>query len=164
MAKESSFQPAPELETKPSKINLTIQEKIDELKSVSSDVLNLLSNFGIAALFLDKAFRIRRYTPALSQLMSLSPSDIGRPIEEILLHFTDDALLDDAHRVLVNLTPLAKEVQADEGGWHLLPEATEPWKRSRNSSRPPTTNWRASAIPFPMTCGRRCGPSMGTAG
>ena len=61
---------------------------------------NLLASTSIATVFLDKAFRIKRYTPAITRLMSLIPSDMGRPIGDILMRFTDESLLDDARRVL----------------------------------------------------------------
>jgi PAS domain S-box-containing protein len=100
-------------------INLRLQEKVDELESVNNDVVNLLASTSIATVFLDKAFRIKRYTPAITQLMSLIPSDRGRPLGDILMRFTDEALLDEARLVLVDLTPRAKEVRADDGRWHI---------------------------------------------
>ena len=100
-------------------INIRLQEKVDELESANNDVVNLLASTSIATLFLDKQFRIRRYTPAITRLMSLIPSDLGRPIGDILLRFTDEALPDDARRVLVDLAPLSREVQADDGHWYI---------------------------------------------
>ena len=100
-------------------INVRLQEKVDELESANNDVVNLLASTSIATLFLDKQFRIKRYTPAITRLMSLIPTDLGRPIGDILMRFTDEALLDDARRVLVDLTPLTREVQADDGRWYI---------------------------------------------
>jgi PAS domain S-box-containing protein len=100
-------------------INVRLEEKINELESVNNDVTNLLTSTSIATVFLDRAFRIKRYTPAITELMSLIPSDMGRPIGDILLRFTDEALLNDARHVLVDLTPLSKEVRADDGRWHI---------------------------------------------
>jgi two-component system CheB/CheR fusion protein len=67
--------------------------------------------------FLDKQFRIKRCTRAITRLMSLIPTDLGRPFADILLRFTDVALMEDARRVLIDLTPLSREVQADDGRW-----------------------------------------------
>ena len=100
-------------------INIRLQEKVDELESTNNDVVNLLASTSIATLFLDKGFRIKRFTPAITGLMSLIPTDLGRPIGDILMHFTDEALLDDARRVLVDLAPLSREVQADDGRWYI---------------------------------------------
>jgi two-component system CheB/CheR fusion protein len=100
-------------------INLRLQEKVDELESTHNDVLNLLASSNIATVFLDKAFRIKRYTPAVTGLMSLIPSDLERPLGDILLRFADPALLDDARLVLTDLTPRVREVRADDGRWHI---------------------------------------------
>ncbi len=61
-------------------INVRLQEKVDELESANNDVVNLLASTSIATLFLDKQFRVKRYTPAITRLMSLIPTDMGRPI------------------------------------------------------------------------------------
>ncbi len=61
-------------------INVRLQEKVDELESANNDVVNLLASTSIATVFLDKEFRVKRYTPAITRLLSLIPSDLGRPI------------------------------------------------------------------------------------
>ncbi len=99
--------------------NLRLQEKVGELESTNNDVVNLLASSSIATVFLDKKFRIKRYTPAITRLMSLIPSDIGRPIADVLRRFTDETLLEDARRVLVDLTPRSREVRSDDGGWYI---------------------------------------------
>ena len=96
-------------------INGRLQEKMDELEDTNNDVVNLLSSTSIATVFLDKDLKVKRYTPAMTRLLSLIPSDVGRPIADVLPRFRDEELLDSARRVLVDLTPLAKEVQADDG-------------------------------------------------
>jgi len=100
-------------------INIRLQEKVDELESTNNDVVNLLASASIATLFLDKGFRIKRFTPAITGLMSLIPTDLGRPIGDILMRFTDEMFLYDARRVLVDLAPLTREVQADDGRWYI---------------------------------------------
>jgi PAS domain S-box-containing protein len=100
-------------------INTRLEEKVEELESVNNDILNLLSSTNIATVFLDRELKIRRYTPASMRLFSLIPSDVGRPIAEVLRRFSDEALLGDALRVLADLTPLAREVQAEDGGWYI---------------------------------------------
>ena len=100
-------------------INTRLQEKVDELEGVNNDVINLLSSTDIATVFLDKDLRVKRYTPAITRLFSLIPSDIGRYLGDVLRKFSDEALLSDARRVLANLTPLSAEVQDDDGRWHI---------------------------------------------
>ncbi len=100
-------------------INIRLQEKVEELEGVNNDVVNLLSSTNIATVFLDKDLRVKRYTPAITRLLSLIPSDTGRHIGDVLRKFSDDMLLDDSRRVLACLTPLSAEVQADDGRWYI---------------------------------------------
>ena len=100
-------------------INARLNEKLDELENTNNDVVNLLSSTAIATLFLDKKLRINRFTPAVTSLFSLIPSDTGRSIADVLRRFTDEELLTDAHRVLTDLTPAAREVLADDGRWYM---------------------------------------------
>ena len=99
-------------------INARLQEKVGELEGTNNDVLNLLASTAIATVFLDKELRVKRFTPASTRLLSLIPSDLGRPVADVLRRFADEMLLDDARRVLRELTPLAKEIQADDGRWY----------------------------------------------
>jgi two-component system, chemotaxis family, CheB/CheR fusion protein len=99
-------------------INARLQEKVGELENTNNDVLNLLSSTAIATVFLDKELRVKRFTPASTRLLSLIPSDQGRPVADVLRRFTDETLLDEARRVLAELTPLAKEVQAEDERWY----------------------------------------------
>ncbi|HZW07557.1 MAG TPA: PAS domain-containing protein, partial [Phycisphaerales bacterium] len=69
----------------------------------------------IAVVFLDTQFRIRRFTPAVRELLDLIPADIGRPLTDLARKFTDPALLDDAKTVLERLIPIEREVEATDG-------------------------------------------------
>jgi two-component system, chemotaxis family, CheB/CheR fusion protein len=100
-------------------INARLQDKVEELEGVNNDVINLLSSTNIATVFLDKELKVKRYTPASTRLFSLIPSDIGRPIRDILRHFADSVLLEEAARVLADLTPLSKEVRCEDGRWYI---------------------------------------------
>ena len=100
--------------------NTQLESKIAELEATNNDLDNLLTSTNIATLFLDRSFRIRRFTPAATRLFSLIPSDIGRPIGDIAQKFTDPALLSDAAAVLQQLDRRRRrEVQAHDGRWYV---------------------------------------------
>jgi len=81
----------------------------------TTDVLdNLLSSTGIATLFLDAEFRIKRFTPVTNRLFNLISTDVGRPISDISRKFRDPDLLTDAKAVLERLTPIDKEIFTEE--------------------------------------------------
>ncbi len=96
-------------------VNNELEASVQELESANNDMNNLLSSTDIATVFLDQDFCIRRYTPAVNELMSLIPSDIGRPFSDIALRFKDERLMDDARKVLEKLTPIESQVTNTEG-------------------------------------------------
>jgi two-component system, chemotaxis family, CheB/CheR fusion protein len=109
-------------------VNSQLQRKIEELEDTTNDVANLLASTDIATVFLDRQFRIRRFTPAMSGLVEVMESDIGRPFRHLAARFTDERLMDDARRVLETLVPIEAEVPGDDEAWYLrrvLPYRTQ---------------------------------------
>ncbi len=109
-------------------VNGQLQAKILELEAVSNDLENLLTSTDIAVVFLDPQLHVRRYTPAISDLLTLIPTDIGRPLAHLAQKFSDGDLIADAGQVLARLVPLESEVLSLTGRWYLrrtLPYRTE---------------------------------------
>ncbi len=109
-------------------VNARLQDKVGELEQSSNDVANLLTSGGVATLFLDKELKVRRFTQAVTKLLSLVGTDVGRPIADIHRKFQDSTLLSDVRRVLVDLTPATAEVLAENGAWYsrrILPYRTQ---------------------------------------
>ncbi|ADE15004.1 PAS sensor protein [Nitrosococcus halophilus Nc 4] len=110
-------------------VNSQLQDKVEELTVTNNDLANLLQSPHITTLFLDREFRIKRYTPTITQLFNLIPTDIGRPISHIVHKFSNrEALLKEAATVLENLKPMEQEVHSDEDRWYIqriLPYQTE---------------------------------------
>ncbi|RPJ02720.1 MAG: hypothetical protein EHM31_02695, partial [Candidatus Aminicenantes bacterium] len=100
-------------------INARLQDKVEELEGLNDDLSNLLESTAIATVFLDKELKVKRFTPASTRLFSLIPTDLTRPVADILRRFDDEALLGEAARVLADLAPLSKEVRADDGRWYI---------------------------------------------
>ena len=96
-------------------LNSQLQETLDEHKSVANDLENILTSADLATLFLDEKLNIRFFTPATTSLFSLIASDVGRPLGDLANHFADGNLLADAKRVLANLTPITREIEAENG-------------------------------------------------
>ena len=93
-------------------VNAQFQSKMEELQATSNDLAALLSSTDIAVVFLDRRFRIRRFTPAVKDLVEMLPSDIGRPLSDLAQKFTDPDLIEDARHVLEKLIPIEREVRA----------------------------------------------------
>lgn len=125
---ETSKEELQSLNEELSTVNHELQNKVAELETANDDLSNLLSSTELATLFLDSDFRIKRFTPAATQLFNLIPSDLGRPIGNFTHRVEDPSLLDDAARVVDTLQPNVKQVCSTEGRWYIrriLPYRTE---------------------------------------
>src|SRR5207237_4707038 len=64
-------------------VNHELTIKIDELDRANSDLRNLYESTQIATVFLNRDMTIRRFTPGVTRIFSLIPSDRGRPLTDI---------------------------------------------------------------------------------
>jgi two-component system CheB/CheR fusion protein len=100
-----------ELET----VNSELNKKVEELDAAHSDLQNLFKSTQIAAIFLDRDLRIRRFTPAATAVFRLIDSDVGRPISDISSPFADVDLSAAARGVLASLESRERQVRLHEG-------------------------------------------------
>lgn len=100
-------------------VNNQYKDKVDELAKINDDLDNLLSSTNIATLFIDNHLRIGRFTPATKKLLNLITTDVGRPISDIRLKFSDSGLLEDIRQVLSELTPIECEIKTEDGSYYL---------------------------------------------
>jgi len=61
-------------------VNAEFQEKVEELLDTNNDLNNLIRSTNIPILFLDDELNIRRFTPAIKEIMNIMPQDTGRHI------------------------------------------------------------------------------------
>lgn len=101
-------------------INQELTNKIEELNRTNSDLQNLLSATDIAILFLDRNFRLRRYTSPVEALFNVIPADVGRPLQHLTHHLQDIELAGHAKQVLEELVSIDREVQSAEGQWYIM--------------------------------------------
>jgi len=98
--------------------NGELQEKIQELAEANGDLQNLMDSTSIPTIFLDGRLAISRFTPSATQLFSLIPGDLGRPLRDLVPRFTGLDLPALAREVLDSGT--VREAQAripEEDRW-----------------------------------------------
>jgi two-component system CheB/CheR fusion protein len=125
---ETSKEELQSLNEELSTVNAQLESKVEELERTTNDLDNLLTSTTIPTIFLDRDFRIRRLTPAVTQVFNLIATDVGRPMRDIAQKFADPALLEDAAVVIERLSPLSREVRAEGGRWYMrqvLPYRTQ---------------------------------------
>ena len=114
---ETSKEESQSLNEELNTVNNQLNEKIGDLEAANNDMANLLNCTDVATIFLDRNFRIRRFTPEATKLFSLIPADVGRPLDDIARKLNDPELFRDAESVLHELSPRVKEAQSPEGRW-----------------------------------------------
>ncbi|MGD8251493.1 MAG: chemotaxis protein CheB, partial [Desulfobacterales bacterium] len=73
-------------------VNAEYQAKVVELTELNDDMNNLMLSTDIGTLFLDRDFRIRKFTPGLAREINLLEQDIGRSVTDLSLPFMEEAL------------------------------------------------------------------------
>ncbi|MDX6693479.1 MAG: two-component system, chemotaxis family, CheB/CheR fusion protein [Blastocatellia bacterium] len=101
-------------------VNQELKIKIEELSQANNDFRNLMNSTDIGTIFLDRALRLKLFTPRARDVFNLIPADVGRPLSDITAHLADADLLADLERVLTSLQPVQREVKTHEGRWHLM--------------------------------------------
>ena len=112
---ETSKEELQSLNEELSTVNNQLHDKVEELESANNDFANLFNCAEIATVFLDREFRIKRFTPPTISLLKLIATDLGRPFDDIARTFSDPNLLSDAACVMRDLTPCEAEVQSLDG-------------------------------------------------
>lgn len=95
-----------ELET----VNSELAAKVDDLGRSNADLQNLLESTQIATLFLDRALRVRRFTPVARELFHLIDRDLGRQISDIAPRLHEPGMDKLARKVLASGRPAQKHV------------------------------------------------------
>ena len=101
-------------------VNFRLTEKVDELDHTNSDLKNLFDSTQIATVFLDRHLVIRSFTPAIATVYNLIPSDLGRPLTDIVSHLKYTSLREDVAFVLSTLAPLERRVDRDDRTIHYI--------------------------------------------
>jgi two-component system CheB/CheR fusion protein len=101
-------------------VNSELQSKIDQLSRSESDMKNLLDSTEIATIFLDGNLHIKRFTASATRVISLIPTDVGRPIDDVTVKIEYAAIAENARGVLDRLRPYESEVRAKDDRWFLM--------------------------------------------
>jgi two-component system CheB/CheR fusion protein len=106
-------------------VNHELKSKVDDLGRANSDMTNFMDATAIATVFLDREFRVTRFTPSAVSVFKLIATDVGRPLSDLTTPLDYPELAEDARQVLRTLQPAEREVgDAGQGG-----ESGEPGER-----------------------------------
>lgn len=97
-------------------VNGELAHRVQELTRATSDLKNFLESTQIATVFLDNDLRVMNFTPAITQILHLVETDIGRPIAHIKARIPIEDLYEDVRRVLRTLGSAERELTAPDSG------------------------------------------------
>lgn len=88
---------------------------------LSDDLANALSSIEVPIFLVERNLRLRRYTPAAARVFGLLPTDLGRPVAEILsIIAVAPTIVSDLQEVVERLRPAQNNVQDASGHWYDL--------------------------------------------
>lgn len=105
-AKEEQQSVNEELET----VNLELHRKVSDLDRANDDMRNLFASIRIATVFLDRNLVIRSFTPDAASLFNVIPSDVGRPLSDIVHRLDYPTLKSDIIAVHTSGEPMERKV------------------------------------------------------
>ncbi|WP_372623417.1 chemotaxis protein CheB [Falsiroseomonas sp.] len=100
--------------------NLELSGKIEELDLANADLRNLFDSTQIATVFLDRHLVIRNFTPAVTGIFDLVPTDRGRPLASFASRLDRVDVRQEARRVLDERLVVERRVTASDGAAHYL--------------------------------------------
>lgn len=101
-------------------VNSELQEKIEDVTSLNNDMKNLLSSTQIATIFLDKALKVKGFTPAIRDVINFIDSDIGRPMKDIAINLDIPDLESRVEKVIRTNEMDESTVRHRNGRWYFV--------------------------------------------
>jgi two-component system CheB/CheR fusion protein len=91
---------------------------VDALDRANSDLQNLFESTDVATIFLDRKLVIRSFTPAVTKVFNILPTDKGRPITDLSSRLNLTEFADDIAKVFAGTKPIERRVHGEGQGPH----------------------------------------------
>ena len=101
-------------------LNHELNHRNIELSVLNDDLNNLFGSVNMPILIMGKDLRIRRFTPQAERVLSLTATDVGRPISDIKLKLNFPNLEESIAEVISTLTVKERDVQDMQGRWYSM--------------------------------------------
>jgi two-component system, chemotaxis family, CheB/CheR fusion protein len=95
-------------------VNQELKDKVEEVSRANADLQTLMQATDIAAIFLDREMRIKRYTAAVTNIFNIIPSDVGRPLMDLTNRLSTQDIAEDIKSVLGTLHRSEREVRSND--------------------------------------------------
>jgi PAS domain S-box-containing protein len=105
-------------------VNIEYQSKIQQLIEVNNDIDNLLRSTNIGVIFLDRELKIRKFTPAIKEIVQIRDTDIDRPLRELAHNLDCPNLIQLLEGAIADRQPLELEVKLTNSHRYFLLRVT----------------------------------------
>jgi two-component system CheB/CheR fusion protein len=95
------------------------QAKIREMIELNDDMNNYFNNSEIGQILIDQNLIIRKFSPAVTHMVNLIPSDINRSIMDITTRFKHLDFVSDIRQVIIENTMMEKELRIGQSHYLL---------------------------------------------
>ncbi len=96
-----------------------VQSTNDALGRAHANLSNLLTSTAIATIFLDDELKIQSFTPAVSEIYNILPTDVARPLAHVVPRCSHMPGLPLPAELRKTPRPEEHEVQMEDGRWYL---------------------------------------------
>ena len=100
-------------------VNFELKTKVEETDKINDYLTNLIASTDIATVFVDRAMRIKWFTPRATDIFSMLPVDTGRSLLDITHRLDYDNLASDATQVFESLKMIEREVSSTDNRWYI---------------------------------------------
>ncbi|MET0611051.1 MAG: CheR family methyltransferase, partial [Pseudomonas caspiana] len=100
-------------------VNFELKTKVEETDKINDYLTNLIASTDIATVFVDRAMRIKWFTPRATDIFSMLPVDTGRSLLDITHRLDYDNLAGDAALVFESLNMIEREVSSSDNRWYI---------------------------------------------
>jgi two-component system CheB/CheR fusion protein len=111
-------------------VNEELQRRNREATQLSDDLINLLRSVQIPIVMVGQDLRIRRFSPSATEIFSLVPTDVNRPIADFKPKLVGVDLERRITQVLESLIAREDDVRDQQGRWHHL--RIRPYRTEQN--------------------------------
>jgi two-component system CheB/CheR fusion protein len=101
-------------------INVQYHAKAEELTRLNNDMKNLLDATEIGTIFLNNKLEILRYTPPIKKIFNVIPTDIGRPLSDIVANLDYEQMEENIREVIDRLVTSEVEVKSKQNEWYAV--------------------------------------------
>ena len=101
-------------------VNQELKVKVEELRDRNNDFQNFINATDIGTIFLDRALRIKLWTPRARTVFDLIHTDIGRPLSDLTSRLRVKSVHSKVSDVLERLDVVEEEVETVDGQWYLM--------------------------------------------